>query len=562
GVVPPELVRDVRRRSDAGPFGVSALTLSQALDVARRLGATTMVRGGFSHGGGGYVLDLTVYDVAHGRPLGMVTVRDTSVLGLAGAAAARLDAVLGSSRQGPGIAEAETPSLDAYRHYVAALQAQDEGRYVDAADELNASLAADSQFVAALRMKAALAELGGDAAAEKQALAAAARAGTRATPFDRLDLAVRQSLLNGERGRPIELARQLVREYPRDPRAYRTLANALFSHGRFAEQEAVLARALDLDSLGMEAGRGPCVPCVGYGGLAEVRLLRGDVAGAIAASRRWVQLQPEVPGAWAVLGSVLSMAGDFPGAEQAQRRAAALDPMPVAQNTLVRTWLMAGRYAAVDSATRDWERTGSPEARDAVADLRSMLQRERGQFHDAARTLATAPARGAIPLVLANTLSRIGDAAAARRIYEAAGHPTTGTGAERARAYCWAHALEAQDLAEADTTRLRALADSIEAQARLSYYARDWRLASHVRGLLALRAGRYAEAARDLEAARFGVAGWTATNLALARAQLALRRPQDAVRTLREALIGPLDGMGRYVPRSEIAFALAQAYQQ
>ena len=56
-------------------------------------------------------------------------------------------------------------------------------------------------------------------------------------------------------------------------------------------------------------------------------------------------------------------------------------------------------------------------------------------------------------------------------------------------------------------------------------------------------------------------AGWTATPLHLAEAQLALGQSRAAIRTLRQAKMGPLDGMGRYVSRAEIDAALAGAFR-
>jgi tetratricopeptide (TPR) repeat protein len=169
-------------------------------------------------------------------------------------------------------------------------------------------------------------------------------------------------------------------------------------------------------------------------------------------------------------------------------------------------------------------------------------------------------------LVHANNLARVGAVDAAARLYESSAHgaapeplsPIQSQVGDRARAFCWAHALLADAIAEtADTVRLGALADSIEEASVRSYYGRDWRLAHHVRGLIAMRAGRYVDAARELEQARWGRAGWTRTNIELAKADLALGRADHAQVVLREAYAGPLDAMGRYVPRSEIDYWMA-----
>ncbi|HEX5436562.1 MAG TPA: hypothetical protein VFW98_05365, partial [Gemmatimonadaceae bacterium] len=112
-----------------------------------------------------------------------------------------------------------------------------------------------------------------------------------------------------------------------------------------------------------------------------------------------------------------------------------------------------------------------------------------------------------------------------------------------------------------DTVRLGVLADSIQRVSARSYYGRDWRLAAHVRGLIALHGQRYAEAERDFQAARWGVAGWTRTVAELARAQLAQGHAREAIATLRDGYKGPLDAMGRYETRSQLDLLMALAFR-
>jgi len=55
--------------------------------------------------------------------------------------------------------------------------------------------------------------------------------------------------------------------------------------------------------------------------------------------------------------------------------------------------------------------------------------------------------------------------------------------------------------ASGDTVRLRAIADTLDMVSRRSYYGRDWKMAHHVRGLIAMRARRHEEAIREFEQA-------------------------------------------------------------
>jgi tetratricopeptide (TPR) repeat protein len=110
---------------------------------------------------------------------------------------------------------------------------------------------------------------------------------------------------------------------------------------------------------------------------------------------------------------------------------------------------------------------------------------------------------------------------------------------------------------------LRAIADTLEAGCVRSYYGRDWRLYHHVRGLLAMRAGRYEEAEREFSQAVWAqVEGWSRTAVELARARLASGRPKEAIAALRTAYATRLDAMARYVPISELDFWMARAFTE
>jgi tetratricopeptide (TPR) repeat protein len=134
---------------------------------------------------------------------------------------------------------------------------------------------------------------------------------------------------------------------------------------------------------------------------------------------------------------------------------------------------------------------------------------------------------------------------------------------DQARAFSWHHALEADAIAAtADTAYLRALADSIEMRSARSYYGRDWRLHHHVRGLIAMRARQYERAIAEFEQARWGVCGWSRSLQQIAEAALALHQPARAIVALRDAYKGPLDAMGRYLPRSEIDYWMALSFKE
>ena len=75
--------------------------------------------------------------------------------------------------------------------------------------------------------------------------------------------------------------------------------------------------------------------------------------------------------------------------------------------------------------------------------------------------------------------------------------------------------------------------------------------------------GRWFDAEAELQQARWGVAeSWTRSNVALAKTEMALNQPRAALAALRDAYASPLDGMGRYQPRSELDLLMAQAFSK
>lgn len=575
-VVAPSRVRDVLAREQrAEPMPLSS---DEAMQLGHRLGATWVAAGAIVKGDDTYVVNMSLRDVSTGATVNLFTLTGRDVLTIADEAAAHILETAHAHEPGPHLADVETANLDAYQHYIRAVQAQGEGRAADEKRELDVAIAEDSGFVSALLARMRIAQAENDRRALRQLGAAFRRAGPRITEWDRTQQAVYDALHNGEHTRAEQLGRALVERYPNDPRAYAMLAAIYTYHGRWTAADSVLVRELSLDSLATMAGDGPCAPCTAFDGLVNVRITEGNLHGAERAARRWVALQPELPAAWSDLATVLALHGEFDAGGAAARRAAALAGDDAGGYALLegRILLMARRYDAVDSVIAVW-RTGPTDAYRANAfDLETMLERERGQLRAANRAItrwvALHPEDGDALLMKGATLGRLGQFADARALFERHLHvatlrepasplePRTG---DWARAFCWEHALEADAIRDArDTTMLRVLADSIDAASARSYYGRDWHLADHVRGLIAMRAGHYAQAAGDFEVARWGVAGWTRTVDELARAQLALGRPRDAIITLRHGYETLPDAMGRYEPRSELDLLMAVAFRQ
>ncbi|MEP6619551.1 MAG: BTAD domain-containing putative transcriptional regulator [bacterium] len=574
-IVPPERVREVRERARWQPDRVPSP--ADARELGSRVGADWVVTGGLTRGDTALVLELVVRDVASGRVVRLDAVEASNVLALADVSASRVLAAAGASSPGPHLADIETANLEAFGHYARFTLARSEGRVDDAVRELDAAIAMDSGFVTALRDRVTYALIAKDEPTLRTLAAAFRRHDNRATDWDRLTLALQDAYHTGERLRSEALARALVSHYPHDPRAYELLRNVYLHHGRWAMAEQAALSQLALDSLATLAGEGPCVPCAAYRGLSDVRLVRGDYPGAIAALRRLLVLEPALSDEWVALSAALAANQQYDAALAAAHRAVALSADGTGAVTqLARLLIQMRRYEEAETLVRRLETSPSRDQRENGSELRVTLDREEGRFRAANATLdmmiRTYPGARELALLQGDGLGKLGDRAGAERTFERLYHGVTPTllgalpntaplAGDRARAFCWFHALEVDAIGVGgDTVRFHVLADSLELVGQHSYYGRDWQLHHHLRGLIAMRGQRYAEAAREFAAARWGRTGWGRTIMAEAEAQLAMGLPVPAITTLRAAYSAPLDGMGRYPTRTELDELMARAF--
>lgn len=567
-VVPPSRVQDVLVR--AGYRSGTAISTDQAADIARRVNATLAVTAELSHGGGGYVVGVNVFDVASGKQLRISTVTGTDILAVADAAAARVLDVVNSAAGTPHFADIETSSPDAYKHFVRGMQANAAGQFPLDEREMDAALALDPGFVSAITARKDMAIEHGEYAIAARMDSAFAHHADRASNWDRSIDEASRAFHSGEIARAEALARNIVATYPDDPRGYVFLSNVLMQHGRWRAADSVLRAELALDSLAVAAGHGPCAPCLAYHGMADTRQESGDFAGAERAGRAWVALQPDLPDAWVTLGNALATGGHPEQAIAVGEHGASLTSNPFAAITVGRWLIMDRRYNEAEAYAIKLQKSSDAQLRYGGYDIAAMVARERGQLRAANRIFerldAVSGPTDAMHLLHADDLARLGDFSSARAEFSAFARlgPSDGSLAlsgDEARAFTWPRALEADALAASgDTVLLRAIADSLEQVGPRSYYGRDWTLFHHVRGLIDMRGKRYADAEREFRASRWGYAGWTRTVAELAQAQLAQGHARDAIATLRRAYASAPDAMGRYLPRSEVDLRMSNAF--
>ncbi|HEX6941957.1 MAG TPA: BTAD domain-containing putative transcriptional regulator, partial [Gemmatimonadaceae bacterium] len=536
-VVPAGRVRALMQRS--GRTGKEPLPDDAARDLARRVGATHVAHGSLARDADKYVLDLSIHDVRDGSLVRSTVLTHADPLALADQAAARILAAANVSSGGPRLMDIETASLEAYQYYMRHLEHAQMGQHSAAVRDIDASIALDSGFIPALRARFSIGISANDTALARRLRLQIERHADRTSQFDRMEQELWDAYYAGEHERSVALARGLMRRYPRDPRGYQMLENILLSQGAFEEAEQVAIAGLSLDSLAMRAGSGPCSQCKGFSSIINMRWLQSDFDGAATWAKRWINEQPDASPAWSYLAWTLAYAQQTDSALILMRRAVTLSGNEVwALDQFARMLIVARRYAAADSVTTRMAELHRDAVEGQVADLRSLLSREQGRPREANRFIEDLVARSPLAafgtdVVRADNRRMMGDHAGAARIYESISHvgrvpetiQTLPPGA--ARAFCWHHALSADALGTVgDTNWLRAVADTLEQFCRRSYYGRDWRLYHHVRGILAMRAGKPLEAEQEfMQGTWTSVEGWSRTAVELARARIASGRP-------------------------------------
>ncbi len=576
-------VLDETRVRDALPVSDTsrAPSSADALAAARRLGARWLLTGSVAVGGGRYWLDVSIRDVRNGDRTQRVTGADTALDAVIAQATARVITSIDAPDGGAQFVELEPNTVASYRLYIRALQLRAQMRSSEEAAALDQAIAIDSGFVdAVIERRYMLAAPFTTAAIDSaRALDAAySRGRSRATEFERLYFDAYLALHSGEHARAEALGRMLLARYPRDPRAYFRAIDIFSLHGRFDEASRIAVRAIALDSAGHTAGSDECRVCVGYRAVSEMARITGDFPRAESAARHAIAFRPDDPAAWAQLAAALAAQNRYEDALAAARKAGALAPTdPDFAMDAIRRLIEDRRYAETDSALRVFQSTNDPRFAADAAEVHALLLREHGQFSAAARVLDNALTQFPddsvwLLLIQGENRAHIGDIAGIRRAFAAAAPPAPhalGSGpaslypADWARTFTWPRTLMADALWQAgdrDTVRMSILADSIQAIGVRSYYARDWRLYHHVRGLIAMTGKRWAEAELEFSKARWGRSGWPRTLVELARAQYAQGHYAAAIATLRDAYTVQLAAMGLYVPRSELDFEMARTF--
>jgi len=569
---------EVERQMDGG----AAPAPGAIVPVARQAGATALVDGSlYQLANDTLRFDLRVTSLRNGNVLRAYTVTGRDPFALADSATVLLAQYLGSTAPTGTVADATTRSVTAYRLYEEGLRSyylRDAG----SAERLfDAALSQDSTFAMAAYYFA-LASRTTRVEFIRRLRRAVSLAG-RASDRDRLIIlggwAESNNLLSLQ-----PIAETLATRYPTEVEGHYYLGRALVNGGSFLEAIAPLHRVEVMDSLSLRGSTGRCAACDALHQQVAAFMLADSMRAAERVTRRWIAARPNDWVPRLVLGRILTIVGRIDEAKAAFRLSDSLDVLAGNWEPMVSLWTHEGQFAlADDRLKREIDKGAGAKGGTAEAvntnEARWFLAislRYQGRLNEALGE-ATAfrfggfgndrPPPGAVELAAlqqAQVLRELGRYREAAALFDSVSHftvPGTDSAASRS-GRVWSLTHEAGALAAGgDTARLEALADTIEAYGSGSNLARDSRIHHHVRGLLFAARGNDSTAVTEFRHAIFSTsAGYTRTNVEMAKALLRLGRYAEAIAILEPALRGPLEASNLYVTYPEIRLLLAQAY--
>jgi tetratricopeptide (TPR) repeat protein/DNA-binding winged helix-turn-helix (wHTH) protein len=400
----------------AGRGDARAVGLDDALDVARRSQAETVVLGSFGSLGGKVRVDVRLHDGGDGRLLASesLVVDDpgellTRIDLLSLKIAARLGTPRGGADSPRPLSEVMTADLEAYRDYSLALERAQGLQNAEAIALLERALAVDPGFaMARARIGYVYCMKWGYPEKARPYLEEAYRHPDRLTDKDRLYIAAWYAVANADFEGAIQAFRVVLARYPLETEAYVSLARLLNREARSAEAVEAAERGMAVDA---ESGALANTLGSAYLGL-------GRREEAVAAYRRYVELEPREPNAYDSLGLAYQWFGDYDAAVAEYGRALEIDPgFEIALVHLGNAYAQTGRYREAISCYSRYGEIGPSDGERSRAQV--CLAYQYFKLGDRARSHAAA--RKAVALSSANALTELeiavleGNVAAAER---------------------------------------------------------------------------------------------------------------------------------------------------
>lgn len=543
------------------------------ITAARKAGAQELIDGSLYDPGDGLLrLDLRRVDVASGSVLTALTIRAADLFALADSGTARLLDGFGVAPLQGSVAEVTTRSATALRFYAEGMRANGASDFETARRLFGEALREDSLFAMAAYE---FARANPNRALLAEEMERALRLARRATTRERLVIQAGWAStmqLPGLR----ETADSLLTLDPNDPQALLFAAEGRLNMGEPVDARPLLERAIAVDSLALTTlNPEHCYSCEAVQLLVRANLDDDQPNAAVAAARRWVDLQPRSAEAWATLSRVYDFLGRTGEGERALQRTLALNPGYASGFVRrISNLLRSARFGEAEQLAREQTTLATLDQRlDGWWQLTSLL-RHQGRMREALeaarrfRAVRDTADGGKMAMnhayVPALVLHDAGHTRASVALFDSMAAGTIRPGEHEAnvrRLRTIALTAAADFVAQVgDTAALPARLRAIQAAGAQSGVARDTRAHHYVQGLMYRARGQMDAAISEWRAAMAPpLRGYhSRINLELARALLVRKQPDDAIRVIRPIMRDVVDGIA--VTQTEMHELLAQAH--
>lgn len=369
-VVSAQRLLDLMRQ--AGRSETDVIPEDQALQIAARSGARSLVRGSFMAVGDEVRLNVQLINLSDGTVTAAETARGTDVFALVDDVSGRLSRRLLGESFTPTELTPAARNLEAFRAYQEGLLAERRFLNEQARDSYLRAVQLDSTFaIAWLR-------LGMQANTGQEALLAftnADRFKTNATERDRYMIeALFAANLQGNLEEGERLLRELIVRYPEEKDARYQLGVFLDGQGQTGEAREVLREAITLDPF-----FGPAINHLAY-----IAGRTGDSIAADTLSRRYLELESGQANPHDSRGEILEMIGRDREAREEFRAALSIEPSFVpAYEHLVRSYLRDGDSEGARDALRPYMESSNPDIAILVRQLEADTYASEGRYREA-----------------------------------------------------------------------------------------------------------------------------------------------------------------------------------
>ncbi len=547
------------------------------IGAAASAGATDLLEGMLSRAGtGGFDLRLTLTDVHSGRIRFVTSVRAPDLLSLVDSATRAVAVGIGLPPPTERVPVMGSASWEAISFYHNGMRLMERGDLLGAYRMLSAASDADSSFAVAAFWAWHTAQLL-DLPERSVLLTRAVRAASTAPMEERLYILGYFEMSHNRALVAADYADSAVRLFPSHAQAHVLAGQVYLTEGRFVAAIAEARHALRLlegdESTESTAWRA-CAECGAVWLLSTSYAWMDSLPAAERALRAALGQHPRNGMILRDLIAVLNAQARAEEVVHFEAALAAAAELPQPQGLMTEELMLRSGDPA--GADRLLARRPVPAAPDMLTRwrwLRLIALRNQGRQREVVQAVVDGwwPSSGRDPdttwhaeaYLEGLAYQELGDHRRAAKLFsDMAGAPTDRQPGSGQRAW-WLAQMATSLAALGDTTRLLALADTIEALGARSLYGRDQRLHHYVRGLAEVARGRDAAAVEHLrDAIHSPNCGFTRVNLELGRSLLRQGRPADAVPIVGAALRCALDASNFYVTRTELHDLLADAYDQ